>query len=320
MCMRCRKRPSSQSAFHGSKGYRQSVRHRLTVDWDALAPLVVDPKEIPPEVEVKDAVTMTGRPSLHGPGVSEVVTMEPFRRHRRLQAEIFRMAAALTRDYAVREDCAAPVHVLFPQLARIVERYVREKVVPEPPGDRLDAFVSPYYGRAVERLLAALHPDAANGEAPELPVFEKNRGEGSTGEVGFWTTREVREVTHCHVNYIVADTAQWEQSAAYLIDTHPAVAAFVKNAGLGFAIPYFDNGQTHDYEPDFIIRLAAASERFLILETKGYDRLAEIKEQAATRWVAAVNAEGRHGHWQFAMLRRVGAVGEAIAAAATPSL
>ena len=48
---------------------------------------------------------------------------------------------------------------------------------------------------------------------------------------------------HSHLNYVVADTAKWEQSAAYYIDKHPAVAAFVKNAGLGFAIPYFHNGQ-----------------------------------------------------------------------------
>ena len=98
-----------------------------------------------------------------------------------------------------------------------------------------------------------------------------------------------------HVNFAVADTKQWEQSATYLIDTNPAVDAFVKNAGLGFAIPYFDNGQLHDYEPDFIIRLQGGEGRHLILETKGYDPLAEVKEQAAKRWTAAVNANGRHG-------------------------
>jgi hypothetical protein len=46
-----------------------------------------------------------------------------------------------------------------------------------------------------------------------------------------------------------------EQAAAYYIDTHPLVDAFVKNASLGFAIPYLYNGQMHDYMPDFIIRL-----------------------------------------------------------------
>jgi type III restriction enzyme len=295
--------------FPRVEAYRQGIRNRIAVDWPSLAPIRIDPKEIPPEVEVKDALpTDRGRPSLHGPGASEVVTLEAFRRGQRLQSEIFRMAAGLTQRYVVQEGCEALPHVLFPQLARIIQRYAVEKVIAEPPAHLLQAFMSPYYG-------GALHPDAANGEAPELPIFEKNRSERSTGEVSFWTSREVREVLRSHVNYVVADTQQWEQSAAYLIDTHQAVAAFVKNAGLGLAIPYFHNGQPHDYEPDFIMRLAGDAERHLILETKGYDPLAEIKKQAATRWINAVNAEGRHGSWQFTMVRRVGEVRDAISAA-----
>ena len=31
---------------------------------------------------------------------------------------------------------------------------------------------------------------------------------------------------------------------------------------------------------------------FLILETRGYDELEEVKRQAAERWVTAVNADG----------------------------
>jgi type III restriction enzyme len=62
-------------------------------------------------------------------------------------------------------------------------------------------------------------------------------------------------VLKCHLNCAVADTKQWEQSAPYFIDTSDIVDAFVKNSGLGFAIPYLHNGQMHDYIPDFIIRL-----------------------------------------------------------------
>ncbi len=51
----------------------------------------------------------------------------------------------------------------------------------------------------------------------------------------------------------------------YSIDTHERVEAFVKNAGLGFAIPYFDNGQTHEYVPDFLIRIKSMRPAMLIL-------------------------------------------------------
>jgi type III restriction enzyme len=299
-------------------GYRQGIRNRVAVDWPSLAPLRIDPKQIPPEVQVKGALLINqGRPSLTGPGRLEDITLNPFRAGRRLQELAFDMAAALTREYVAQVDCEAPAHVLFPQLAVIVRRYLDEKVLPESPAEKIDVFLSPYYGWVIERLAGAIHPDAASGEIPELPILEKNRGDGSTADVSFWTSRDVREVVNSHVNFAVADTKQWEQSATYLIDTNPAVDAFVKNAGLGFAIPYFHNGQPHDYEPDFIIRLKGGEPRHLIVETKGYDQLAEIKEQAAKRWIAAVNAHGRHGKWDFRMVRRVGDVAGAIKAAAS---
>lgn len=111
-----------------------------------------------------------------------------------------------------------------------------------------------------------------------------------------------------HLNYVVSDTRVWEQSAAYVLDTHPRVEAFVKNAGLGFAIPYVHNGQAHDYIPDFIVRLTGTPAVHLILETKGFDELAEVKAAAAERWVAAVNADGQHGMWRYAMARKPDAV------------
>ena len=77
------------------------------------------------------------------------------------------------------------------------------------------------------------------------------------------------------------------------------VDAFVKNSGLGFAIPYLHNGQMHDYVPDFIVRLKTEPASHLILETKGYDPLEEVKAAAAERWVAAVNADGTYGPWAY---------------------
>jgi type III restriction enzyme len=173
--------------------------------------------------------------------------------------------------------------VLFPQVVAIVQRYLNEKVKPIAPADRLDIFLSPYYGWVVERLAEAIQPDAAEGEPAELPRLESNRAPGTTAEVDFWTSRDVREVLKSHINFVVADTKVWEQSAAAVIDKHERVLAFVKNAGLGFAIPYMHNGQPHDYVPDFIIRLKGNPPWHLVLETKGFDDLADIKAQAAER-------------------------------------
>ena len=291
------------------QGYRQAIRNRVTVDWSSIPPLFLDPLKIPPAVQMKASLpTNTGRPSLTGPGSLVDVTLNPYRSGTRVQALVFEMAAALTKSYAESGQCEAPPHVLFPQLATIVQHYFDTKVIPVAPAEKVDAYLSPYYGWAIERISAAITPDTGAGEAPEVPVFESSRGPGSTAAVDYWTSKDVREVLKSHLNYVVADTKVWEQTAAYVLDTHPKVEAFVKNAGLGFAIPYLHNGQPHDYLPDFIIRLASSPQAYLVLETKGFDELAEVKAAAAHRWVAAVNADGQHGVWRYEMARSVGAV------------
>jgi type III restriction enzyme len=291
--------------FPRVEGYRQAIRNRVTVDWPSVAPLFLDPLKIPPEVEVKGSLpTNSGRPSLTGPGKLQTVDLNPFRSGRRLQELAFDMARDLTREFMAGGESQVPVHALFPQLVRIVERYIAEKVTAVSPAQRVDLFLSPYYGWALERLVSAIRPDASQGEAPEIPRYELSRGPGSTAEVDYWTSKPVREVTKSHLNYVVADTQKWEQQAAYILDTHPAVDAFAKNAGLGFAIPYLHNGQPHDYVPDFLVRLRDSKE-LLLVETKGFDDLADVKAAAAQRWVAAVNADGAFGRWSYAMARKV---------------
>lgn len=292
--------------FPRVEGYRQAIRNRVTVEWSSVPPLFLDPFRIPPEVEVKASLqTNSGRPSLSGPGAIQRVDLNPFRSGRRLQELVFEMAGDLTREYVRGGSCEAPAHVLFPQLVRIVEKYINEKVTPIKPAERLDLFLSPYYGWAIERLVESIRPDTSQGEAPEVPRYETSRGPGSTADVDYWTSKDVREVAKSHVNYVVADTTKWEQQAAYIIDTHAAVDAFVKNAGLGFAIPYIHNGQAHDYVPDFIIRLKTEPRTHLVLETKGFDDLADVKSAAAQRWVAAVNADSRMGLWRYEIARKV---------------
>ena len=242
---------------------------------------------------------------MSGPGKLESVDLNPYRSGRRLQELVFELAKDLTREYVKSSACEAAAHVLFPQLVRIVQKYVAEKVTPIAPAERVDLFLSPYYGWAIERLVESIRPDTSQGEAPEVPRYETSRGPGSTADVDYWTSKDVREVGHSHLNYVVADTKKWEQEAAYHIDTHAAVDAFVKNAGLGFAIPYLHNGQPHDYVPDFIIRLKRSPVVHLILETKGFDDLADVKAGAAERWVAAVNADGHFGRWKYEMARAI---------------
>lgn len=302
-------------------GYTQAIRNRVTMDWASAPPLVLLPDSIPPEVDMKGlSVNNAGRQSLSGPGRVTAATLAEFRAKRRLQELVFEFARTLTKDYVAQPQCQAPAHVLFPQVVRIVQRYLADKVHVHPPADIKDLFLAPYYGWLVEILLEGIRPDTSQGESAEVPRYEANRGAGSTAEVDFWTSREPREALHSHVNYVVPDTQKWEQSAAYFIDNHPATSAFVKNAGLGFAIPYLYNGQMHDYMPDFIVRLKTNPPVHLVLETKGFDPREDVKRAAAERWVSAVNADGAYGKWRYGLAKRPTEVNQLITNAVSSRL
>ena len=289
--------------FPRVEGYTQSVRRRIVCDMETIPTLQITPDKISPQVEMKAALLDNkGRPSLHGPGKATQIDLENFRNAMRLQERIWEMTTALTKYYFNETECQLPANAAFLQLYRIVAAYIHEKVSVVSPSDRKDAFMSPYYGYIIENLLSNIRPDTCAGEAPELPRYERMRGAGSTADVDFHTRRRVYAVTKSHINAVVADTRRFEQSAAWHLEQSLHVISFAKNENMGFAIPYQHDGETHEYLPDFIIRLQGAEENYLILETKGYDERKETKKAAAQRWVSAINADGKHGRWQYAMV------------------
>ena len=298
-------RAALEIRFPRVERYTQAIRNRVSIDWKTVAQLVLDPIKIPPEVELKATIPgAQSRPSLLGPGGIQNLNLNPFRKGRRVQELAFELACQLTREILAADTCQVPAQALFPQVLPIAHRYLVEKIEPRPPAEVVDVFLSPYFGLALERLRNAIRPAVSEGEAAELPVYERNRGPGSSADVDFMTSRPTVETTRSHVNYVVADTLRWEQSAAGQIDRHRRVEAFVKNAGLGFAIPYWHADQGHDYIPDFIVRLKGDKPINLVLETKGYDELLEVKRAAAERWVAAVNVDGTHGTWRYELAIR----------------
>ncbi len=287
-------------------GYTFAIRNRVTVNWEQVGLVKIDPLNIPPEVQVKGLnVTEAGRLSFTGPSKVDTATLEKFRQGKRVQEIVFDLAGGLVRRLVQQRQCAVPAQVLFPQLVPIVERFMQDQVAVIPPGDIRDLAISPYYQWAADMLSEAIRPDTSAGEAPELPVLEANRGEGSTREVDGETSKPVQEVKKSHINCVVLDTKQWEQAAAYHLDTHPKVEAFVKNWQLGFGILYLADEKMRTYEPDFIVRCIVRPNDHLILETKmARDDHKEAKRAAALRWCAAVTASGKFGKWSYEMVSR----------------
>jgi type III restriction enzyme len=298
--------------FPRVEGFAFEPASEILVDWDSVPSLTVDPTQIPPEVQMKAGLpTNQGRPTLYGPGKLDMATLSAYRSEHRLQTRVAQAARELVKAYKLASDDDAPApHPtrLYPQFVEIVSKFVQSKVKAPLPAHPADVFLAPYYGWMFERILAGMHP--AQG-AHERVRLEQHRGPGTTADVEYATRKEPFAVHKSHVNYVVPDSP-WERIAAYALDTHASVHSFVKNSGLGFAIPYLHSGTAHDYVPDFIVRMVGPQQRFVIFETKGHDdRLAE-KQTAAQRWVDAINFDGRFGVWSYALLRDRAQIAEEI--------
>ena len=138
---------------------------------------------------------------------------------------------------------------------------------------------------------------------PKWPIIPQGAsGRGSTLYVDFHTTKPIHPVNHCHLNAMVADTQKWEQSAAFILDTHQGVKRWVKNDRLGFFIPYRRGVLPAKYFPDFIA--VTDQDENLIIEIKGQaNDDADTKAKAASRWVQAVNRLGSQGTWRYLFVR-----------------
>lgn len=125
-----------------------------------------------------------------------------------------------------------------------------------------------------------------------LPVLNYYNPLGSTKYVNGNTTKEVYETTKSHVNYVVADTNSWEQICAKTLEELPQVKAYVKNAFLGFVIPYVGAGKDRLYYPDFIAQCITKDGEMicLIIEITGMNKDKEDKKwYVEHRWLPAVN-------------------------------
>ena len=161
---------------------------------------------------------------------------------------------------------------------------------------------------SIGALLDAIKKGASTSDAEVAVVPQGASGRGSTLYVDFHTTKLIYPINHCHLNAMVADTQKWEQSAAFLLDTHPGVKRWVKNDRLGFLIPYRSRGLPAKYVPDFIV--VTDKDQNVIVEIKGQvSDSADAKAKAAERWIAAVTRLGQYGTWHYLLVTDPGRLG-----------
>lgn len=289
-------------------------RNVIKADIGGMERLLLEPSVEPTAVFVKPLVGyQMGVPSQLGPGQFEAQDREEYYRSTHPQTIAFEIARqvvwALVGDSQSAPDPTSNPrlrlqsrHQLFPQVLRLVFEYIDRKV--DWRGcNPCELGLETYVRRLVERLIAAIEPDDAQGEVPLMPILNRYKPYGTTAEVDFLTVRPCHGTERSHINQVVLDSPRWETSATFYLElARGVVDCYARNDHLGFVIPYEYMGIGHGYEPDFLLRLRG--NRTLILEIKGYeDDEDRAKHDAAKRWVKAMNNWGKMGRWDFHVCR-----------------
>jgi type III restriction enzyme len=295
--------------FPNVEGYVYALkRPSIRADFSRTERVVVEPYDTPTATFLR-IIPGYIEGATHGSGIGEFVehNRQEYYKQFHLQEIEFEIARSIVATL-VGEGAQAAVsgtarargqarHLLFPQALRIVHRFVKEKV--DFRGQNpCELGLEKYVKRIKERLLDAIEPDEGQGESPLLPILNRYKPVGASGDVDFTTKRNVHGTERSHVNAVVLDS-KWEQTAAfYLEQQRDHVICYVRNDRPFLLIPYDYEGVQHHYEPDYIVRHKVGLT--ILLEVKGDEiDMDHAKYQAARRWVSAVNNWGRLGKWDF---------------------
>ena len=200
---------------------------------------------------------------------------------------------------------------LFPRLAELCREWLDRKVVVV--GDMTIGYlmtITEARVLAAEKIWDAITYQAGNRRERLRPMINRFNASGSTAEVDFVTRKAVVAAEKSEVSHVTLDGKTgntWEQLLAEILEHDNNVAAYVKNDHLGFTVPYVHKGRTHNYLPDFLVRLnRAAGEEFdrtLIIEVSGSHKSPGPTQAKATTarnsWCVAVNNHGGFGRWGY---------------------
>jgi len=242
-------------------------------------------------------------------GDSEQVDLDDIR-GARTQRIAFAIAKTLAeRKFAAHDGVERPW--LFPQLVAICRQWLDEYVTTVPGVSKGNLLLAQEGADATEKIFDSIvrYPEAR--DAVLMPIVRPFDSQGSTNDVRFLTRKIVMDPppAKSHLNHVVLDGARgnsWEEAIARQLERDDRVHSYVKNERLGFTIPYVHQGRSHEYVPDFLVRLATRSddvERTLIVEVSGSMKspgpTKAKAETARNQWCRAVNNWGEFGRWGY---------------------
>jgi type III restriction enzyme len=286
-------------SFPKLDGYRVELPdERLNADFNEDSKLHLDRATVALWVENRGLV-----------GASEEVDLDDIR-NARPQRIAFVLAKTLAeRQLAALDGVERPW--LFPQLLEICRQWLDEYVTTDAGVSKGHLLLAQAGAEATEKIFDSIVRYPGSREPLLMPIIRPFDPQGSTDEVRFLTRKVVMEPppTKSHLNHVVLDGPRgntWEEALARLLERDDRVESYVKNERLGFTIPYVHQGRSHEYVPDFLVRLAPRAgdvDRTLIVEVSGSLKspgpTKAKAETARNQWCVAVNNWGEFGRWNY---------------------
>lgn len=306
-------RKSLEIRFPNVESYAFALtKNIIRCDVDSMESLVIEPHREPTAtfISTSEGYQSGNRTAGSSPIATIVQDRHTYYEQTHIQTIKFQIARLVVESLAEIADSGNDAraralsfqsrHYLFPQVYSIVEAYVSKKV--NFGGESASELgLEKYVKSIVERLRDRIEPDDSQVEPDLMPILNRYNPFGSTADLDFFTVEPCFATKSSHINQVVADTEQWEQSAAFRLEfaaSEGIVAAYVKNDRLGLVIPCEDLETGHAYEPNYLVRLRNGV--IVLLEIRGQeDDQSERKGDAARQWIFAVNNWGQLGKWVF---------------------
>ncbi len=275
-------RTDMEICFPHVSGYRIEIENDvLKADFSQVEKFIVDNSKYPTE-------TQLGNP--FSPEI-RLLSLQQLKEKRRQELEYTIAKNYMAHQY--RDYKENRKFQYFPQILQIVRQWLDTNVLLIG-----DAFINMLFhydsGKICQQIQRGIV--ATNSQNENItPLLNPYQPIGASRYVNGITTREVYPTRKSHVNYVVADTDSWEQLAAKALEEMKEIVCYVKNAFLGFSIPYVKDGKDERlFYPDFIARIKTpgGKEVNLIIEITGFNKEDKAIKGWYTRmrWLPAVNS------------------------------
>ena len=243
-------REAYEIRFPVVEGYAFALRkNEIKADIEAMDRLRLEPEHTPTAVFVKAAA---------GYQIGDITTLGPgeFIEHNRnqyyntthIQTIKFEIAGQIVyKLVGDKQNAPDPEskpalrlrsrHRLFPQVFRLVDRYIETKVDRRDDVNPCELGLQKYVELIVSRLMTAILPDETQGEIPLLPILNRYKPVGTSAAVDFFTTRSCHGTQRSQVNLVVLDTQRWERSACFYLESSDAVKYLCPERSSRFEYP-----------------------------------------------------------------------------------